>query len=241
MISRFFCPPPLPELQEFELPAAVAHHAERVLRLRPDDQMVLFDGEGGEIPATLVSSGKAARVRLGSRLQIERESSLRITLVQALASGDKMDLIIQKAVELGAAGVIPVAAERSVLKLNAERAGKRLAHWRQVLVSACEQCGRNRVPAISEVVSLVDYLDTEVRDVVRFALAPGDGARLCELPRPSGEVHLLVGPEGGWGDRELAAMLRCGCRPVTLGPRILRTETAGLAALATVQALWGDY
>ena len=111
--------------------------------------LVLFDGAGGEVPATLVSLGKKASARLDTRQPIERESVLRFTLVQALASGDKMDLIIQKAVELGAVGVIPLAAERSILKLNAERAGKRLAHWRQVLVSACEQCGRNRLPVIS--------------------------------------------------------------------------------------------
>jgi len=245
MISRFFCPPPLPELLEYELPAAVAHHADRVLRLRPGDPLVLFDGAGGEVPATLVSLGKKASARLDTRQPIERESVLRFTLVQALASGDKMDLIIQKAVELGAVGVIPLAAERSILKLNAERAGKRLAHWRQVLVSACEQCGRNRLPVISGVLSLDDYLDTRAGDVARLVLAPGDTEgdreRLCDLPRPSGEVHVLVGPEGGWSEREMAAMLRSGCRPVILGPRILRTETAGLAALAAAQALWGDF
>jgi len=241
MISRFFCPPPLPENGEFELPAAVAHHAERVLRLRSGDPLVLFDGQGGEVPGTLAALGKTARVQLGSRRQIERESPLRFTLVQALASGDKMDLIIQKAVELGVVGVIPIAAERSVLKLVAGRAEKRLLHWQQVVVSACEQCGRNRLPTISAVATLGEYLDCLDDGVTRLVLAPGEGVRLAELPEPSGEIHLLVGPEGGWGERELAAMRQKGCRPVVIGPRVLRTETAGLAALAAAQGLWGDF
>ncbi|MBX3680143.1 16S rRNA (uracil(1498)-N(3))-methyltransferase [Cognatazoarcus halotolerans] len=242
MISRFFCPPPLPENQDFELPADVAHHAERVLRLRPGDSLVLFDGEGGEVPGILVAVGKSARARLAERRSGDRESPIRITLVQALASGDKMDLIIQKAVELGAAAVIPVVAERSVLKLSAERAEKRLAHWRQVVVSASEQCGRNRLLQLAPVLSLEAYLGSQATGVTRLALVPGEGERLIDMRDPgSGDTHVLVGPEGGWSERELAAICRAGCRPVTLGPRILRTETAGLAALAAAQAVWGDF
>lgn len=203
--------------------------------------MVLFDGAGGEVPATLTALGKRPRAHLAGRRDIERESPLRLVLVQALASGDKMDLVIQKAVELGAAGVMPLAAERSVLKLNAERAEKRLAHWRQVAVSACEQCGRNRLPKIAAVVSLAEYLADDATQPSRLAMVPGGGARLAELPTPTGDIHLLVGPEGGWSERELAAIRAAECRPVALGPRILRTETAGLAALAAMQALWGDF
>lgn len=239
MISRFHFPGRLPDSGEVLLPESIAHHALRVLRLREGEPLVLFDGEGGERSATLRPEGKRAFASIHACSEVERESPLQLVLVQGLASGDKMDWIVQKAVELGAAGIVPLAAERSVLKLAGERADKRRAHWQQVVVSACEQCGRNRVPDVAPIVTLDAWLAAH-RDELKLVLAPGGEGALARLPRLEGRVHLLIGPEGGWSEAELAQCRAAGCMAIGLGPRVLRTETAGLAALAALQALWGD-
>lgn len=241
MVSRFFTPEPLPQGDCFELPEALAHHAVRVLRLSAGERIVLFDGLGGEVEAVLEGQGKCWSARLGERRTLERESPLELVLVQALASADKMDWVVQKAVELGVSGVVPVRASRSVLKLSGERADKRVAHWREVAVSACEQSGRNRVPQVADITDLRDYLARTRNGPQRLILDPVGGRRLTELGRPAGACHILIGPEGGWSDDELAACGAAGCAGVTLGPRVFRTETAGLAALAAMQALWGDF
>jgi len=240
MISRFHFDGRLPDGGEVALPEALAHHAVRVLRLPDGAGLVLFDGHGGEVEAELVVRGKAAFARLGARRDIERESPLQVVLVQALATGDKMDWVVQKAVELGVAAVQPVQAERSVLRLAGERADKRLAHWQQVAVSACEQCGRNRIPQLRPMQPVLQWLAAN-RAATNYVLAPGGRVGLAQEPPPAGPVHLLVGPEGGWSEGELAAFDAAGCRRIVLGPRVLRTETAGLAALAVLQARWGDY
>lgn len=240
MNPRFFCPDGLLPASDMPLPAAVAHHAERVLRLAVGDPVTLFDGQGGECAASILAFGKEALARLGPRLAIECESPLQITLVQALASGDKMDWIVQKAVELGVAAVQPVAAERSVLKLAGERADKRVAHWQQVAVAACEQSGRNRVPVVGEILPLAKYLARPF-DGTRLILAPGADGALARKARPDRPVAILIGPEGGWSPAELDLAARAGCAPLALGPRVLRTETAGLAALAAMQTMWGDF
>ena len=240
MISRFHFPDRLPAGGEVALPDALAHHALRVLRLRDGEAVVLFDGSGGEVEARLAVRGKAVFAQLGEARAVERESPLRIVLVQALASGDKMDWVVQKAVELGAHAVQPVQAERSVLRLAGERADKRVAHWQQVAVAACEQCGRNRVPEIRPLQALAPWLGAH-RDALNYVLAPGGAAGVADEPEPKDVVHLLVGPEGGWSEVEIAAFDAAGCRPVRLGPRVLRTETAGLAAVAALQARWGDF
>ncbi len=241
VISRFFFPESLPPAGEVRLPDPLAHHATRVLRLRDGDALVLFDGRGGEVAAVLVGRGRAWFAALGVRSDPERESALRMVLVQALAGGEKMDWIVQKAVELGAAGVIPVRTERSVPRLSDDRAVKRLAHWRQVAVSACEQSGRNRIPQIDQVQPFDTYLGTsrDVRD--RLLLVPDGESRLALRGRPRGAVHVLVGPEGGWTEKELAACAAAGCVRIGLGPRVLRTETAGMAAISAAQVLWGDF
>lgn len=240
MNPRFFCPDGLLPASDMPLPAAVAHHAERVLRLAVGDPVTLFDGQGGECAASILAFGKQPLARLGPRLAIERESPLQITLVQALASGDKMDWVVQKAVELGVAAVQPVAAERSVLKLAGERADKRVAHWQQVAVAACEQSGRNRVPVVGEILPLARYLARPF-DGTRLILAPGADGALARKARPSRPLAILIGPEGGWSPAELDLAARAGCEPLALGPRVLRTETAGLAALAAMQTVWGDF
>lgn len=240
MNPRFFCPEGLLPDTEILLPAALAHHAERVLRLSVGDAVVLFDGHGGEFAATLSGLGKQPRARLGARLPVERESPLAITLVQALASADKMDWVVQKAVELGAVAIQPVAAERSVLRLSGERAEKRVAHWQQIAVAACEQSGRNRVPVVGEILTLAGYLARPASGP-RFILAPEAAGVLARARRPSGPLALLIGPEGGWSPAELALAGRAGCDALALGPRVLRTETAGLAAMTALQTLWGDF
>ena len=240
MNPRFFCPDGLLPASDMPLPAAVAHHAERVLRLAVGDPVTLFDGQGGECAASILAFGKQPLARLGPRLAIERESPLQITLVQALASGDKMDWVVQKAVELGVAAVQPVAAERSVLKLAGERADKRVAHWQQVAVAACEQSGRNRVPVVGEILPLAKYLARPF-DGTRLILAPGADGALARKARPTRPLAILIGPEGGWSPAELDLAARAGCEPLALGPRVLRTETAGLAALAAMQTMWGDF
>lgn len=240
MISRFHFPAPLPAVGELALPEALAHHAVRVLRLADGDPLVLFDGCGDEIAAHLQLRGKTAFAVLGERSSPQRESPLQLVLVQALATGDKMDWIVQKAVELGVAAIQPIQAERSVLRLSGERMEKRLAHWRQIIVAACEQSGRNLLPRIEAPLALTGWLQAS-RGATRYMLAPGGASGFGSLPRPTGPVQLMIGPEGGWTAAELAACAAAGCTPIGLGPRVLRTETAGLAAIAALQACWGDF
>jgi len=240
MISRFHFPGRLPDSGEVALPDELAHHALRVLRLRDGESVILFDGEGGEVDARLIVRGKAGFAWLGERRALDRESPLQVVLVQALASSDKMDWVVQKAVELGVSAIQPVQAERSVLRLTGERADKRVAHWRQVAVAACEQSGRNRIPEVRMLQGLAQWLAAN-RGEVCYVLAPGGGSGFAAAERPAQPIHVLVGPEGGWTEAELAACDAAGCRRITLGPRVLRTETAGLAALAVLQARWGDF
>ena len=221
------------------LPPASAHHALKVLRLGSGEPVVLFDGSGGELHARLDIRARQAVAVDGQWQEVSRESPLDIVLVQALASGDKMDWIIQKAVELGANGIVPVEAARSVLRLGGERAGKRLEHWQQVVIAACEQCGRNRLPFVAPVQSLAACLE-QAPNAARLVLVPGGEPLSAVRPVPP-VIHLFVGPEGGWNDEELALCLRAGSRAVGLGPRVLRTETAGLAALAALQTKAGDF
>jgi len=237
MVSRFYFPGVLPRAGEIEFPPAATHHALKVLRLGSGDAVVLFDGSGGELHARLDVRAHRAVAVDGRWQEVSRETPLEVVLVQALASGDKMDWVIQKAVELGVSGIIPVQTVRSVLRLAGERADKKLAHWRQVVIAACEQCGRNRLPFVAPVQSLAAYL---AQETVRWMLVPG-GEPLSAIQSVPSPIHLLIGPEGGWSDEELALCLRAGCRTVGLGPRVLRTETAGLAALAVLQARAGDF
>jgi 16S rRNA (uracil1498-N3)-methyltransferase len=163
-----------------------------------------------------------------------------VTLVQALQAGEKMDFTIQKAVELGVRDIVPVESRRSVLRLAGERAAKRQAHWQGVVASACEQCGRNQVPVVAPLEKLENWLARPVRPGLRLMLAPGAKQSLVDLP-PVSEVQLLIGAEGGLDPQEMLLAEQAGFQAVSMGPRVLRTETAGLAALAVLQALWGDF
>uniref|UniRef100_UPI0033415265 16S rRNA (uracil(1498)-N(3))-methyltransferase n=1 Tax=Castellaniella defragrans TaxID=75697 RepID=UPI0033415265 len=238
---RFHCPTPLAPQARIELPDALAHHALRVLRLRPGTPVVLFDGSGGEYSATLQSDGASTWAETGAHAPIERELPGRITLLQGLASGDKMDWIVEKAVEAGAAHLVPIAAERSVLRLTGSRQDKRLAHWRAIARAASEQCGRNRLMTIAAPLPLAEALRL---------LTPADGPALFCHPEGAmplaqalepvrDQLSLLVGPEGGWSEAEQAMARAAELVPVTLGPRVLRTETAGLVLIAATTALLG--
>jgi 16S rRNA (uracil1498-N3)-methyltransferase len=242
MIPRFHCPFPLAPGATVDLPPEAAHHATKVLRMSDGDGVILFDGRGGEWFGSLRRVGRTMAVALESFDDTDREPPLSITLAQGLPAADKMDWIMQKAVELGVARIAPVACRRSVIRLSGERMERRVAHWQAVAIAACEQCRRNRVPEVASLVDLPQFLGECAGDNgQRLVLAPEAGTRLAALPKPSGALTLLIGPEGGFEEGELAAAAAAGFRPVSLGPRVLRTETAGLAALAAMMALWGDF
>jgi 16S rRNA (uracil1498-N3)-methyltransferase len=239
---RLFCPPPLAAGAETALPRAAAHHATRVLRLKRGDAVTLFDGEGGEFHAALARvDARAVIARLGGRELVERESPLAITLVQGLTSAERMDYAIQKAVELGVAAIAPVATARSVTRLDGARAQRRVEHWQHIVIASCEQCGRNRLPPLRPPCDLTQWLAEPSTASLRVLLAPDGAQSLAGLARPTGAIELLVGPEGGLTPEEAAAALGAGFQAVRLGPRILRTETAGPAMLAAMNALWGDW
>lgn len=238
---RFFCDAPLAAGARIVLPEALAHHAIRVLRLRAGETMVLFNGQGGEYPAVLEIDGKAGFAQLGAFDPREAELVGRLTLVQGLPAGDKMDWVVEKAVELGAARVCPIAAQRSVLQLSGPRLEKRVAHWQRIAQSAAEQCGRNRLMAVDAPVTLADWLALPA-DGLRLLCHPDADAdlagRLGATPNLQ-SLTLLVGPEGGWSEKELAQAREAGVQAVRFGPRVLRTETAGLALISAAGALLG--
>jgi 16S rRNA (uracil1498-N3)-methyltransferase len=242
---RFYCPIPLAEGMQTDLPEGVARHAAKVLRLRAEDKLSLFDAKGGEYAARIVSVERdRVAVEVLAWRDVERESPLSITLVQAVQAGEKMDLTVQKAVELGVARIVPLISRRSVIRLEGERAARRVEHWRAVVASACEQCGRNRVPEVSALDGLERWLaKPPAPGVRRLMLAPGAMHTLSTLPPPAPNetIELLIGAEGGLAPEEMQSAVQAGFVGIRLGPRILRTETAGLAALAAMQCLWGDF
>lgn len=241
-ITRCAVDSPLQPDQVLALPEEAANHLVRVMRLREGDACVLFNGDGHDYPATLVAVGKRdAQVRLGAPVLVERESPLSITLLQGIARGEKMDLILQKATELGVAAIVPVNAERTEVKLDAARAAKRLAHWANVVQSACGQSGRARIPAVAAPQGLSAAVTALPDPGLRLTLDPLGTHRLSTLPQPSrGGVVVAIGPEGGWSPRDRDVLAAAGFEGLQLGPRILRTETAGLAAIAALQARFGD-
>lgn len=246
---RFFSSDALRAGASLDLSESAARHACRALRLGVGDGLVLFDGNGGEYDACIAAVARdRVTVDVIAHRQVESETPFEITLVQALQSGDKMDMTVQKAVELGVTRIVPVSSRRSVLRLQGERAERRVEHWRGVVVSACEQCGRNRVPEVTALSSLERWLDESPatganNGVLRLMLAPGAEFTLNQIPPPQagGKVELLIGAEGGLAPDEVEKARQAGYVAVRLGPRILRTETAGLAALAAMQCLWGDF
>lgn len=248
-MARFYCPFPLAAGADVDLPEAVAHHL-FVVRMQPGDALTLFDGAGGEWQAALVEVAKRrARARVLAHDPREAELPGRVTLAQGLPEGAKMDWIVEKAVELGVAALQPLAMARSVVKLSAERGEKRVAHWRGIVAAACEQSGRNRLPEVAEPLALAAWLAARAgpagpagRAAIGqlLVLSPRATESLAGWARRSGpcEVTLLIGPEGGLSPEEEDAARRAGALALGMGPRVLRTETAGLAALATLAACW---
>lgn len=227
---------------ELALPPQAAEHVARVLRMNEGDMLTLFNGDGYDYAATLITVGKReVTLRIEEREPVTNESPLSLTLAQGVARGEKMDLIVQKATELGVARIVPLFTERSEVKLDPSRAEKRLLHWRAVAASACEQSGRVRVPEVTPAQTLQEWLRSLKDDgTQRLALLPEGNLRARELRFGDTGGLLVVGPEGGLGDRDVAALKEARFEGLRLGPRILRTETAGLAALAALQALHGD-
>lgn len=239
---RFFCNAKLGPGAQLDLPENAAHHAQRVLRLKAGDQVTLFNGDGHDYRCELLRVSKeGVTARITGQAPVERESPLNVMLAQCISSGDRMDLTLQKSVELGIGTIQPLAAERSVVKLSGERAEKRVQHWQNVVISACEQSGRAVVPEVFPPLPLPTWLAQTHAFELKLMLSPFTERRLHDLPRPSGQVCLLIGCEGGFSPSEQAAALHSGFIDVRLGSRILRTETAGLAALAALQTLWGDF
>jgi len=242
---RFHVDEPIPRDRSgssLTLPEGVATHALRVLRLRLGDAVTLFDGTGGEHRATIVSAERhAAAVRLDAFDPVEREAPAATNLVMSVIATDPMDFAVRKAVELGVRAVQPVIAARSQGGASGDRVERRAAHWRAIAVAACEQCGRNRVPPVEMPVPLATWLARFVGAAGTAAvLAPGAARSLAALAAHALPTHLLVGPEGGFTDDEQAHVARLGILPVHLGRRVLRAETAALAALATLNAVAGD-
>lgn len=233
---------PLSIGQRLTLPEPASNHLVRVLRLGVGDACVLFNGDGRDYAARLLSLQKrGAEVEVLARVEVGNESPLRITLAQGIARGEKMDWILQKATELGVAAIAPIVTDRTEVKLDAERGDKKLQHWRGVMAAACEQCGRARLPTLAEPKTLARHAAADMAGV-KLALDPDGDVTLAALEIPAGaSISLVVGPEGGLSDRDLASLRAGGYRGLRLGPRILRTETAGLAALAALQAMHGDW
>lgn len=237
-VPRFHVAAGLQTGAQFELPREAAHHAARVLRLRIGDSVTLFDGTGGEYEAKVASlANGGVAVAIGAHQPRERESPLGITLVQGIAGADRMDFIIQKAVELGVAAIQPVLTSKSVVRLSKERGEARLAHWQRIVIAACEQCGRNRIPEVSPAEPLAQY--SPPKAAAKVMLSPRADKDLKQLVQ--GPLVLAVGPEAGFDAAEEKLLAQKGFVPARLGPRILRTETAALAALAVLNALRGDF
>ena len=237
-LSRFFIAAPL-SLGQHELPEEQAHYIGRVLRHAVGDAVQLFDGSGQEFLGELIEVGKkTVRVELREQFAGQAESPLRVHLGQGLSRGERMDWAIQKATELGVAAITPIVSERCEVRLKDERADKRMAHWRQIAISACEQCGRSTIPLIHPPQLLGDWLQQTDADL-KLVLHPVAEA-LASHARPQ-TLAFLIGPEGGLNDNEVSQAQAAGFHAARLGPRVLRTETAPVVALAVAQQLWGDF
>ena len=239
-MPRFYCPQPLVPGTTIALPEAVAHHI-AVVRLAPGELITLFNGEGGEVQAGIVSVAKrSVTAEVQAHHAREVELPYAVTLAQALPEASKMDWIIEQAIELGAAGIVPLAAQRCVVRLSSERAEMKLAHWQGIIVSASEQCGRNRLAQLAPLQEFNQWHKQQDLQQ-RIILTPRAQQSLADWARhqPPQAVTLMVGPEGGFTEAEEQAAIAAGAIGLAMGPRILRTETAGLTALATLGALWG--
>ncbi len=248
MHARFYHPAEIAIGQLVELSIENKHHAARVLRLKKGDPITLFNGFGGEFSAHIDTLTKSSTtVLIDSYQEIECESPLHIELAQAICVNEKMDWIIQKAVELGVTCIQPVMTHRSIVHLSDERSSKRLHHWQKIVISACEQCGRNRIPQVLPLTTLSQWLSHKKTNkspsdlYLILSTTTTQSFRNISKPPANMNLSLVIGPEGGFTQEEEAAILHTGFVPIRLGQRILRTESAALAAVSALQILWGDY
>ncbi len=240
---RFYTPSPLALGASVQLSESAAAHATRALRLNVGDDVILFNGDCFNYSCTLTDIKKnSVTAMVNSAAEVHNESPLNITLIQAISSGDRMDFTIQKAVELGVKNIQPISSKRSVVKLSAERAEKRTEHWQNIAISACEQSGRAYVPKVLAPTSLEQWLSKNPSATnTRILLNPIGAIKLTEITKPSGEIQLLIGAEGGLSQEEIDLASSHHFQSIVLGPRILRTETAALTAIAAMQLAWGDF
>ena len=223
------------------LTGSAASHLTRVLRLRPKAALTLFNGRGGEYAASIERVQRSeVQVAIGAHEPIERESPFPLTLAQGVSRGERMDLVVQKATELGVARLVPLLTERSIVRLDEEQSDRKSSHWRAVAIAACEQCGRNRLPEVALPMQLREFLRQPAGDSVRLLLSPSATRRIEDVPRPAAGATVLIGPEGGLADEEQQLAEGAGYTAVNLGPRVLRTETAAIAALTLLQRQFGD-
>lgn len=242
-VLRFYVPLTFTVGEHYTLPEDKVRHIVQVLRLSVGAEIVLFNGDGSEYLATLIEvSKKLARVTILTKSPTDRESPLMIHLLQGLSKGDRMDITIQKTVELGVSSIFPVGTARSNVKLTGERLAKKSAHWEKIIQSACEQSGRNILPELHSPSSLESALNQYASNpVLKLILHPFANKRLRDIDIKLGEVVLLIGPEGGFSEAELLLAEESGFLPLSLGPRVLRTETAPMAVIAGLQSRWGDF
>ena len=238
---RLYLPGPLSSGAVRDITGEIHHYLATVLRLKPGAGLVLFDGRGGEFRGVLESvSRRQAVVRVGEHLAVDREPPLTVRLAQGIGRGERSDFAVQKAVELGATHIALLLTERGVVRLESERAERRTRHWRSVVIQASQQCGRTRLAELEGVHRLDDWLSSLPAEGLKLILEPSAGRAISADLYAGGPITLLVGPEGGFSEDEVAAALAHGFVAVKLGPRTLRTETAAVTGLAAVQLLWGD-
>lgn len=239
-MPRFYLPTALAPNTTFRLPDNIVRHI-HVLRLNAGDAITLFNGTGNDFDATLQTIGKRhAECHIHAQRQPENESPLAITLVQAISSGEHMDFTLQKSVELGVRAIQPIISERCVVRLSGERAEKRVQRWQDIVIAACEQSGRSVVPTVLPIVSFNDYL-RQMPPELHLMMSLRRATTLRDIAPAPQTLRLMIGPEGGWTPAEEQAALEAGVQTITLGKRVLRTETAAMAAMAAMQVLWGDF
>jgi 16S rRNA (uracil1498-N3)-methyltransferase len=245
-VSRVYVDAELEPGVNITLSGNAASHVTRVLRLRSGAALTLFNGRGGEYAGSIAAAGGGeVTVAIGEQRAEERESPLALTLAQGLSRGERMDFVVQKGTELGVRQLVPLLTERSVVRLDAQQTLRKLNHWHAIAIAACEQSGRNRLPEVLAPATLSGFLRESARDTaspapLRLLLSPDGASALGDVPRPGGAVTVLIGPEGGLADSEQEAALAAGFTAVRLGPRVLRTETAAIVALALLQRQFGD-
>lgn len=240
-MPRFYLPENLSVGQTVALPDNIVRHL-NVLRVRPNENITLFDGKGKAHAAQLtVLEKRRAEAEILHEDTTDNESPLNITLIQSISSGDRMDFTLQKSVELGVTAIQPVISERCIVRLDGERAAKRLARWQEIVISACEQSGRNTVPPVLPIIGYREALDKMPSESTKLIMSINRARKLGDIRHPSGAIVFMVGPEGGWTEQEEQQAFEADFQAVTLGKRILRTETAPLAAIAAMQTLWGDF